>query len=106
MLIEIAEKVATISNPHDPIWTTTIMTYELGSLVQSLIRARISNVCNELKSKKANEASARVELADLITQCYFLAEQMGWDRFDLENDGEERFKERMAEYKQRLDKRR
>jgi NTP pyrophosphatase (non-canonical NTP hydrolase) len=97
MLKEIAEQGAPLSKPEDPIWTTTIMTYELGSLIRALVKARGKSVWNDKNGERAYLAEAKIELADLLTQGYFLAEQMGWKRLELENDGLERFRERMKE---------
>lgn len=82
------------AQPDNPIWTTSIMTYELGSLIHQLIHHKYTL---DEKSKAIHLASARIELADLLTQVYVLAEQLGWKRLDLENDGMERFQERMNE---------
>jgi len=98
MLLEIAEKGAPLSKPEDPIWTTTIMTYELGNVIKALTKARNKNAYGDEAGERAYFGTARVELADLLTQGYLLAEQMGWKRIDLENDGLDRFRERMAEY--------
>ena len=93
----LVEKAPDHANPEDPIWTTTIMTYELGSVVRGLVKARLKRLSGDHKGEKAYLAEARIELADLITQCHFLAEQMKWDRADLIQDGVERFEERMRE---------
>jgi len=85
------------AGPDDPLWTTTIMTYELGSVVRALVRRRVKLTYGDDKGARAYEAEAKIELADLLTQVYVLAEQMGWKRIDLENDGKERFEERMRE---------
>jgi len=103
MLLEIAEQGAPLSKPEDPIWTTTIMTYELGSMIRALTKARNKRAWKDEGGEKAYLAEARVELADLLTQGYFLAEQMGWKRIDLENEGQDRFCERMKEYREELD---
>lgn len=89
------EKAPPLAQPDNPIWTTTIMTYELGSLIRALVRARAKSAWGDHKSEKAYLAEARIEAADLLTQLRFLAEQMGWKMIDLENDGQERFCERM-----------
>lgn len=102
MLKEIAEKGAPLSKPEDPIWTTTIMTYELGSMIRALTKARNKSAYCDKDGERAYLAEAKVELADLLTQGYLLAEQMGWKRIDLENDGKERFIERMEEYRKEL----
>jgi len=85
------------AGPDDPLRTTNIMTYELGGLVKSLIYADHKRRQGEDDSYAARVADARICLADLLTQGYVLAEQMGWKRIDLENDGKERFEERMRE---------
>ena len=101
-LLEIAEKGTPLSKPHDPIWTTTIMTYELGSVIRALTKARNKSAYGDTAGERAYLAEAKVELADLLTQGYLLAEQMGWKRIDLENDGCERFETRMNEYSKDL----
>jgi len=103
MLIEIAEKGSPLSKSMDPIWTTTIMTYELGSVIRALTKARNKAAFKDEKGQKAYLAEARIELADLLTQSYLLVEQMGWRRIELENEGKERFCERMEEYRKGLD---
>ena len=97
MLIEIAER-SSLAKPNDPIWTTTIMTYELGSTIRALTKARNKKAFKDEAGERAYLAEARIELADLITQTYLLVEQMGWDIIDLENEGKARFEERMKEY--------
>jgi NTP pyrophosphatase (non-canonical NTP hydrolase) len=86
-----------VARPEDPIWTTTIMTYELGSLIRSLVKARLKGKKGDECGRKAYLAEAKIELADLLTQSHFLAEQMGWKVFELEKDGYQRFCERMKE---------
>lgn len=103
-LLDIAEKGTPLSKPHDPIWTTTIMTYELGSVIRALTKARNKSAYNDKDGERAYLAEARIELADLLTQSYLLVEQMGWKRVDLENDGYERFETRMKEYSEDLHK--
>jgi len=73
---------------------STIMTYELGDLVKSLVYAEVRRDC-----EAAYLAEARIALADIITQTYILAEVLGADWQDLRLDGEERFRERMTELK-------
>ena len=82
------------AEPEAPIFTCSVITYELGSLIHHLIHAK--HTLDE-KSKAYHLAEARIDLADLLTQAYLLAEQMGWKRLPLENDGLERFQERMNE---------
>jgi len=103
MLKEIAEIGDPLAKPDDPIWTTSIMTYELGSVIRSLHKARNKSAFGDEKGERAYLAEARIELADLLTQSFFLAEQMGWKRIDLINDGYERFCQRMQEYKEGLE---
>lgn len=86
------------AGPEDPLRTTNVMLYELGSLTRCLVRSRHRIARGEAKeSIRALTATARIDLADLYTQVRLLAEQMNWDMIGLENDGTERFKERMAE---------
>ena len=103
MLIEIAER-SSLAKPNDPIWTTTIMTYELGSVIRALTKARNKRAFKDEKGERAYIAEARIELADMITQAYLLAEQMEWDIIDLENEGKARFEERMKEYNEDMAK--
>ena len=103
MLIEIAER-SSLAKPNDPIWTTTIMTYELGSVIRALTKARNKKAFKDEKGERAYLAEAQVECADLLTQTYLLAEQMGWDIIDLENDGKARFETRMKEYNEDMSK--
>jgi len=93
----LVEKAPPLAKPEDPIWTTTIMTYELGSLIRALVKASHKSAWGKKNEERAYLAEAKIGLADLLTQGYFLAEQMGWKRIDLENDGLERFCERMKE---------
>jgi len=85
------------AEPGDPLRTTTIMTYELGGMIKSLVYADHKKRQGQEKSYRARMADARIGLADLITQCHVLAEQLGWKMIDLRNDGMERFEERMRE---------
>ena len=55
MLIEIAEKAMPLSKPNDPIWTTTIMTYELGSVIRGLTKARNKSAYGDVNGEKAEE---------------------------------------------------
>ena len=103
MLIEIAER-SSLAKPNDPIWTTTIMTYELGSLIRGLTKARNKKAFKDEAGERAYLAEARIECADLITQTYLLAEQMDWDIVDLENEGKARFERRMKEYNEDMAK--
>jgi len=103
MLREIAERAAPLVKAEDPISTTTIMTYELGNVIRALSKARNKVAFGDKKGEAAYLAEARIELADLLTMSYLLAEQMGWRRIDLENEGLERFNERMDEYVEGLD---
>jgi len=97
----LVDKMPALAKPEDPIWTTTIMSYELGSVIRALVKARIKSAQGDKDGERAYLAEARIELADLLTQGYLLAEQMGWKRVDLENDGCERFCERMKELESR-----
>lgn len=95
--MHLVDSMPEAAQPEDPIWTTSIMTYELGGVVQGLVYARHKRSWGDEESANAREKSARINLADLIVQCQVLAEQMRWPWMDLENDGMERFLERMAE---------
>jgi hypothetical protein len=76
------------------------MTYELGGVVNGLIYARHKSSWGDSKGAASYEASARINLADLVTQCQLLAEQKKWRWIDLCNDGNERFRERMKEIRE------
>ena len=80
--------------PEDPLRTVNIMTYELGEIARGLVRAKVTS-SEALRCSYVQ--SVRMGLADLLTQGYLLAEQMGWKRLELENDGVERFRQRMEE---------
>lgn len=86
----LVEKMPDVAKPEDPIWTTVMMMRELGGLVRALCKAQESE-------EMGYDAEARIWLADLITQCYVLAEQKGWKRLELENDGMDRFCRKMEE---------
>ena len=90
MLIDIMPAAA---KPTDPVWTTSIMTSELGGLIKCQTRAY-----HRVKaggSPTAILGNAYIELAGLITQCRVLAEQMNWKWADLQRDGEEQFRDMM-----------
>lgn len=86
-----------VAKPEDPIWATTIMTYELGSLIRSLVKARLCEKKGDKKGQAAYLAEARIDLADLRMQSRFLAEQENWKLFEVDEDGYQRFCERMKE---------
>lgn len=91
--------IDSIPSYQTPLRTTQVITYELGGIIRNLIYAGHMERQGEEKRKRAKLAEARIDLADLLTQAHLLAEQMGWELVDLENDGEERFLERMKEIK-------
>lgn len=93
-LIELMPEEA---EPRSAERTALVMGYELGSVQRSLVYASHKHAQGDYVGKNAHLQSARIELADLITQCQLLAEQMGWKWLELENDGRERFGERMRE---------
>lgn len=88
------------ARPEDALHTCNIMTYELGAVVNGLVYAEHKRTWRDLKGVSIREANARINLADLITQCRLLAEQMNWPWPALMIDGEERFQERMQEIKE------
>lgn len=101
----LVDRMPSECEPENPYHTLNIMTYELGSLVRALIYYKITGKTGEdERTLSAYVADARIGLADLITQCRVLAEQMGWKWITLENDGLERFQERMKEIEQRRNK--
>ena len=81
--------------PPHPLYTTNIMTIELGWVVHGLVYSRYKEEGSDMW--RAYRAESRKNLADLITQCRLLAEQCNWDYDELVIDGEETFRERMKE---------
>jgi len=75
MLVDIMPAAA---KPTDPLTTCNIMTYELGAVVNGLVYARHKRSWGDLKGAASYTANARINLADLVTQCQLLAEQLGW----------------------------
>jgi hypothetical protein len=91
------EKMPARAKPEDPVWTVSVMTYELGSLMRALIRASVKQAQGETKSANAYRAEAMGELSDVVSQCRLLMEQMNWKPVDVQNFGFERFCQRMQE---------
>ena len=91
--------MAASAKPETPLRTTNVMSYELGGIIRGLIYAEHKRAQGDVKGMNAHIANARVGHADLLVQLQLLAEQMGWDMVDQENDGMERFRERMTEIK-------
>lgn len=85
------------ARPEEPLRTTSVMTYELGEIISALIRAEHKRAQGDISGMNAYLATARIGFADLRTQGRLLAEQMGWKLTEVENDGLERFQERMKE---------
>ena len=85
------------ARPDDPIWTTSVMSRELGRVIEGLMYAHHKHSWGDEKGARIREADARINFADLITQCRVLAEQLNWPWLTLLKDGEERFQERMQE---------
>lgn len=86
-----------IPESQDPLRTANIMAYELGYITHDLLYADLKSTWNDEKGVKIRLANARINLADLITMCRLLAEQMDWSWLSLIKDGEERFSDRMEE---------
>lgn len=86
------------SDPSTPLKTTSIMTYELGSVIKALVYAEHSQL--EEDTRKAYVVSAYLDFVDLITQARILAEQLDWDWSIAVSFGEERFDERMQELRE------
>ena len=86
--------------PNDYLKTCNIMTYELGRMIRGLVYMQYSQLSKNELDERIRNKEARIELADLITQCHVIAEQMDWEWKGLEYDGEERFRERMVELKE------
>ena len=82
------------AQPGNTLKTLVVMGYELGGIQRNLIYA---GVTEDPQMYDARVGGARIELADLITQCRLLAEQYRWSWDSLVADGEERFRERMRE---------
>ena len=79
--------------PDTPEATFIVMMWELGGLCRSYQRAMLHS---DDVIRRSYLAEARMSLADLITQCKLLAEQLGYDWGGLVKDGEEAFVERMG----------
>lgn len=97
MATELIKLMPQQAQPEDELHTCNIMTYELGAVVNGLVYAKHKRSWGDTKGANAREQSARINLADLVTQCKVLAEQMDWIWIALCNDGVERFGERMKE---------
>lgn len=102
----LVEKMHPDAKPEDPIWTTNIMLYELGLMTKNLIygwgRRKRARDHDDVLKANAYLADAKMELADLVTQCRVMAEQLDCDWSTLVSDGEERFAERMDELRRRI----
>lgn len=102
------------AKPESEERTCVVMQYELGAIARSLVYAE--HALRELRSDvrrnqlvRAHYQEVRINLADLITQCRLLAEQVqdrasalpgdpiDWGLGTLIQDGEERFQLRMEE---------
>lgn len=79
--------------PDDPMYTFVVMTWELGNICRSYVRANHKGS----SEAKAYLQEGRMALADLVTQCRLLAEEMDLDWDGLVTDGEEAFLERMKD---------
>ena len=86
-----------IPKSQDPLRTCNVMGYELGYIEHDLLYAELRKGWADEDSIKAKIKNARINLANLITICRLLAEQMSWDMGTLWKDGEERLYERMKE---------
>jgi len=93
----LTELMPSQAKPLDPLWTTNIMSYELGAVIRGLVYAHHRKNQTDDSMVSSSLANSRINLADLITQCQLLAEQMDWKWADLVKDGRERFYERMSE---------
>ena len=82
--------------PDDPMFTFVVMTWELGSICRQYVRAQHYFTADR-KLSNTYKAECRMALADLITQCRLLAEELNHNWDDLVKDGEEAFKERMKD---------
>lgn len=85
------------AQPESPERTCLIMTYNLGYVVHEIVYGNNRKTARDPTLVSVHFAEARLNLADLMTQCRLLAEQMGWDEQGLREDGEERFIHRMWE---------
>lgn len=90
------EAVPTKYRPDDPMYTFVVMTGELGSLCKQYIRSQHYYI-SDRKMSAAYMAECRQALADLITQCRLLVEELSLDWDGLIRDGEEAFRERMKD---------
>lgn len=96
-MTKLIDEMPAAAKPTNVLHTCNIMTYELGAVVSGLVYADLKRSWGDDKGARIREVNARINLADLITQCRVLAEQMNWPWLTLLKDGEERFFERMKE---------
>lgn len=85
-----------------PYYTLVTLNREVGRVAHSLVYGFSA------KANKDDEEGAyaylrfaETEMADVITQCRLLCEQLGWSYEKLLKMGEERYKERMQELKEK-----
>jgi hypothetical protein len=73
------------------------MLTQLGAISRSTVYGEHAADRKERLQVAAYKAEKRIALADLVAQCRLMAEEEGWDYRILEEDGHERFIERMDE---------
>ncbi len=83
--------------PDEPLYTCNVLSYEVGELIKCLIYSRHRQENEDDRGHRAYTVLGRIALADALTQCRLLAEEMAWDFEELLVDGKERFLERMSE---------
>jgi len=82
---------------HRLIMRGCIMGYELADIQKFVVKNSQENMDEKLK--KALGANAKLGMADLLTQCYMLCIDLGWDFEDVQVLGLEHLKERHVEIK-------
>ena len=88
-LLPVLEKTVGVEPVSD---TLEVLLYQLGDFAKCDIYRR-----RQPQAARAYHVEARLALADAIVQLRLLSEKMGWDWWELWEDGEERFRERMKE---------
>lgn len=95
--MSLREHLPTNRRPDDPLYTTNVMTYELGALVKCLLYARHQGTLGHVLERKAYLKEAEHKLGSLVTQARLLAEELAWSWTDLLEDGKATFIDRMEE---------
>ncbi len=80
-----------INLKQTPERTLGIATYELGKVIENVIKADVYG------TPQVYLGDAKSEAADLISMVRLFCEQMGWDFNELQTLGEERYLARMTD---------